>query len=230
MGLDYVHTAPSYAYGASERRVGLALQDRWRVAPALATKVGMHPARRGDFGAHAIKWSLEQSLRVLQTDALNVAMVHDPDDMALVLASGGALEALEQLKNEGIIRAIGLGVANRHDLQHALDSDRFDVILIPYAYNLLHTTATPLLRRAAMRNVGCINASPFQMGLLAGLDPDDVNRRCVAGGVLPVPAEDLARARTIWRWAHQHGADLRALAIQFCLRQLDIATTRRAMR
>jgi aryl-alcohol dehydrogenase-like predicted oxidoreductase len=73
MGLDYVDTAPSYAYGASERRVGLALQDGWRTRVRLATKVGMHPARRGDFRAHAIKWSLEQSLRVLQTDVLDVA-------------------------------------------------------------------------------------------------------------------------------------------------------------
>ena len=152
-------------------------------------------------------------------------MVHDPENMTPALVPGGDLEALEQLKDEGIIRAIGIGVANPHHLQRALDSDRFDVILIPYAYNLLHTTATSLLRRAAERNEGCINASPFQMGLLAGLDPDDVNRRCVAGGALPVPTDDLVRARTIWRWAQQHGADLRALAVQFCLRQPDVATT-----
>ncbi len=225
LGLDYVDTAPSYAYGASERRVGLALRDGWRARVRLATKVGTHPARPGDFGADAVKWTIEQSLRVLETDVLDVALVHDPVTMAPVLASGGALAALEQLKAEGIIRAIGIGTDNPNHLQRALDSDRFDVILIPYAYNLLHSTATPLLHRAAARNVGCINASPFQMGLLAGLDPDEVNRRCIAGGALPVPANDLERARVIWRWAQQHGADVRALAVQFCLRQPGFATT-----
>jgi D-threo-aldose 1-dehydrogenase len=225
LGLDYVDTAPSYWGGASERRVGLALKDGWRERVRLATKVGTHPARYGDVDGDAIKWSLEQSLRVLHTDVLDVALVHDPQDLEPVMAPGGALEALEQLKQEGVIRAIGLGVANHQQVQCAIDSDRFDVILIPYAYNLLHTTATPLLRRAARYNVGCINASPFQQGLLAGLDPDEVNRRSMAAGALPVPLDDLERAHAIWRWTNEHGVDLRALAIQYCMRQPGFATT-----
>lgn len=225
LGMDYVDTSPSYAYGASERRVGLALRGGWRERVRLATKVGTHPARCGDYGAHAIKWTLEQSLRVLDTDVLDVAMVHDPNNMGVVMAPGGALEALELLKGEGIIRAIGIAVANHHYLKLALESDRFDVILVPYAYNLLHATAEPLLRLAAVHNVGCINASPFQQGLLAGLDPDEVNRRCVAGGALPIPPADLERARSIWRWAQLQGVDLRALAVQFCLCQPGFATT-----
>src|SRR5579859_5635634 len=90
LGINYLDTSPSYRNGKSERRVGLALRDGWRSRVLLATKAGTHPQRPGDYSAHAVAWSVEQSLRVLGTDVIDVLLVHDPDDMTPVLATGGA--------------------------------------------------------------------------------------------------------------------------------------------
>lgn len=225
LGINYVDTSPSYRNGKSERRVGMALRDGWRSQVLLATKVGTHPQRPGDYSAGAIMWSVEHSLRVLGADVVDVLLVHDPDDMAPVLAPGGALDALERLKAAGTIRAIGIGVQNHGHLRRAIETDRFDVIQTPYDYNLVRTTADPLLSLAAKRNVGCINASPFQQGLLAGVDPVEANRRRLATQQSGVRAGDLERASRLWRWAQEHGVNLRALAVQFCLREPRLATT-----
>lgn len=225
LGINYLDTSPSYRNGKSERRVGLALRDGWRSRVLLATKAGTHPERPGDYSADAIAWSVERSLRVLGTGVVDVLLVHDPDDMAPVLAPGGALDALERLKAAGTIRAIGIGVQNHGHLRKAIETGRFDVIQTPYDYNLVRTTADPLLALAAGRNVGCINASPFQQGLLAGVDPAEANRTRVASQQSAVRVGDLERAHHLWRWAQERRVNLRALAVQFCLREPRLATT-----
>lgn len=225
LGLNYVDTSPSYRNGESERRVGLALSDGWRDKVLLATKAGTHPSRPGDYSAAAITWTVDQSRRILGTDVIDVLLVHDPVDMAPVMASGGALEALEGLKAQGTIRAIGIGVQNHAHLRQAIESDRFDVIQTPYDYNLLRTTVEPLLALAAEHNVGCINASPFQQGLLAGIDPDEANNRRIARQGSSARPGDLERARKIWQWGQGQRMNMRALAVQFCIREQRIATT-----
>lgn len=225
LGINYLDTSPSYRNGKSERRVGLALRDGWRSRVLLATKAGTHPLRPGDYSGDAIEWSVEQSLRVLGTDVVDVLLVHDPDDIEPVLAAGGALDALERLKAAGTIRAIGIGVQNHGHLRRGIETGRFDVIQTPYDFNLVRTTADPLLTMAAERNVGCINASPFQQGLLAGVDPAEANRTRLASGQLGVRAGDLERANRIWEWARERHVSLRALAVQFCLREPRLATT-----
>ena len=78
LGLSYVDTSP--LYGESERRVGLALRDGWREKIYLQTKTGTHPERKGDYSAEAIRWSVENSLRLLGTDYLDSVLIHDPAD------------------------------------------------------------------------------------------------------------------------------------------------------
>lgn len=225
LSLNYVDTSPSYRGGASERRVGLALRDGWRDRVRLATKAGTHPARPGDYSAAAVTWSVEQSLRVLGTDVIDVLLIHDPEDMAPVLAPDGALAALERLKAQGTIRAIGLGVQNHLFLRLALETGRFDVIQVPYDFSLLRTSAAPLIALARERNVGFLNASPFQQGLLAGPDPDDVLRLRAQWSASSVRRADVTRAQALYAWARARGANLRALAVQFCLREPGIAAT-----
>ena len=108
LGINYLDTAP--LYGESERRVGLALADGWREKIYLATKTGTHPEWRGDFSAAGTRRSVENSLRLLGTDYLDVCLVHDPDSMAPVVAKDGALDELQRMREEGLIKFIGLGV------------------------------------------------------------------------------------------------------------------------
>lgn len=224
-GLNYIDTSPGYRGGDSDRRVGLALRDGLRDRVVLATKVGSHPERPGDITGETAVWIIEQSLDVIGTEVIDVALVHDPHDMEPVLAPDGAVAALENLKSEGKVGAIGVGVQNHRHLRVAIESGRFDVIQSPYDYNLMRTTSEPLIELAAERNLGFVNASPFLAGLLSGIDPNEIVAIRAATGMWKVRAKDVARARQIWDWARSRGIDLRALALQFCLREGRIATT-----
>ena len=224
-GLNYIDTAPGYRGGDSDRRVGMALRDGWRDRVVLATKVGSHPARPGNMTGEAAAWVIEQSLEVIGTGHIDIALVHDPSAMDPVLEAGGAVAALERLKEEGKVRAIGLGVQNHEFLRIAIESGRFDVIQTPYDYNLMRTTAGHLIHLAAERGLGVINASPFLAGLLSGVDPHEIVAIRAETGMWSLRAGEVGRARRIWEWARDREVDLRALAMQFCLREHRIATT-----
>jgi D-threo-aldose 1-dehydrogenase len=224
-GITYVDTCPQYRDGASDRRVGMALGDGLRDSVVLAAKVGTHPDRSGDFSADAVAWTVARDLEALQTDYLDIVFFHDPDSMSDILRTGGGLAALQHLKERGTIGAIGLAVQNHAFQRIALATGQFDAVLLPYDFNLIRRTADPLLDRAAAAGVAVVNASPFQQGLLAGVDPDEANRVRLATASWPAREGDLACARILWQWAHEREVDLRALALQFCLREPRIATT-----
>jgi aryl-alcohol dehydrogenase-like predicted oxidoreductase len=224
LGVTYFDTSPGY--GVAERHLGLGLRE---LAPAeraslrIATKTGTHPQRPHRYDADSTRWSVDESLRVLFTDHVDVLLVHDPrsdDDMDAALGSGGALEALERLKAEGVIGAIGLGVRTHAFLRRAIESGRFDVILTPYDYTLLRASAAPVIDLAHARGVGVVNGSPYAAGLLAGLDPEQAAARRT-----PLSPADLDRARALWRWCQSRGVDLGAVAMQFSLRNSKIAVT-----
>ncbi len=225
VGINYIDTSPSYRAGDSDRRLRLALADGWRDRVVLATKVGTHPDRVGDYSFAAVEWTAGESLRALGTDVIDVMLIHDPNDMQPVMSPGGALEALEALKERGVVRAIGLAVQNHEFLRAGIASGRVDVIQSPYDFSLMRTTAAPLFDLARSNGVGCINASPFQQGLLAGVDPQVIVDARAATQMWPARAADVARANAIWRWSVDNGVDLRAMALQFCLRNDRIATT-----
>src|SRR5206468_3235403 len=105
-GINFVDTSPLYA--ESERRLGVALKSLGGrpTGLLLSTKAGTHPAVRGDYSTAAIRWSVENSLRLLGVSSVDLLLVHDPETMDPVLAVGGALEALEQMRGEGKLKWI----------------------------------------------------------------------------------------------------------------------------
>jgi aryl-alcohol dehydrogenase-like predicted oxidoreductase len=153
---------------------------------------------------------------LLKTDYLDLLLVHDPADLEPVFAPGGALEALESLKEQGVIGHIGLG-QRRHDFhRRAIESGRFDVILTYHDHHPLRTTAaTELLPLAARHDVGVLNGGPLAQGLLVGRDPDTVDE-----GVRQRNSErDFAAARRFYHWCRERGVSMLAVALQFSLRQ-----------
>lgn len=212
LGINYLDTSP--LYGESERRVGLTLADGWREKIYLATKTGTHPKWRGDYSASGTRRSVENSLRLLGTDYLDVCLVHDPSNMDPVIAKDGALDTLQRMREEGLIKFIGLGVRQHEFHKIAIETGIVDVILTYLDYTLLSQTADDWLLSFANENdIGVINGSPIAAGLLSGIEPD-VNARPPEG----------EKARQLWQWANENNLNLLNLAIQFCLRQPLIAT------
>lgn len=211
-GVTYIDTDASY--GDSERRIGLALADGLREKVVLSTKTGTHPDRPQDYSWEGTVWNVENSLRVLKTDWLDLVLVHDPHDMTPVLARRGALAALQDWKRQGVIGSVGLGQRDHEYHRQAIEAGLVDVILTYKDYNPIRTTAAEwLLPLAARHDVGVINGSPLAMGLLTGENPDRVNARVHA------PDEEVEAARKLYDWCQKRDVPEKAVVLQFCLRQ-----------
>ncbi|MFI6741858.1 aldo/keto reductase [Nonomuraea sp. NPDC050451] len=167
-GIRSFDTAPHYGLGLSERRLGAALRDRPRDEYTVATKVGrlLVPApfmgaddlangfavpathrRVRDFSADGVRRSLEASLERLGLDRVDIVHLHDPDEH-FAEAIGHAYPALEQLRAEGVVRAIGVGM-NQSELLTRFVCDT-DGATFDYA-----TAAPELVDRALRMQTVC---------------------------------------------------------------------------
>jgi aryl-alcohol dehydrogenase-like predicted oxidoreductase len=157
---------------------------------------------------------VENSLKLLGVDYFDLLLVHDPDKIEPVFARRGALEALEWLREQGVVRSIGLG-QRRHDFhRQAIESGRFDAILTYNDYHVTRTTAltSGLLEIAAEHNVGVLNGSPMGHGLLTGVDPRTLQTHHLI-------ERDAAAAAKFYDWCQSKKLPQKAIVLQSCLRQ-----------
>ncbi len=225
LGINVIDTSPMY--GESQRRVGLALQQ-WRSDEVrrqdiiISTKTGRGADGAKDYSAAATRRSVERSLELLQTDYIDILLVHDPDDLGQVLGPGNGLEALLECKDEGLIRAIGLGCRPHEFHRACIESGHFDLSLTFCDYNLLDQSAAEgVLAPAAEHDVGVYNGTVIMLGLLGGENPREVARRRPGFAT----EERLQRATELWEWCRARDVSLAALSLQFSLREPRIATT-----
>jgi D-threo-aldose 1-dehydrogenase len=231
-GIRYFDTAPHYGLGLSERRIGAALRDRPRAEFVLSTKVGriLEPVsgpvnssddqgfdvpaasrRRWDFTADGVARSIEDSLERLGLDRIDIAYLHDPDDH-VEQALSEAYPALEKLRDEGLIRAIGVGMNQSAVPTRFVTETDIDVVLLAGRYTLLdQSAADDLLPAAEARDVAIVLGGVFNSGLLA--DP----RNAATYNYVPAPPELVQRALAIEAVCLAHEVPLRAAALQFGL-------------
>jgi aryl-alcohol dehydrogenase-like predicted oxidoreductase len=210
VGINYLDTSPLYK--ESERRFGIALRELGGPPPGtfISTKTGTHPSRPYDYSGEATRWSVENSLKLLGLDRVDLVLVHDPPSMEPVFAPGGALETLERLRDEGKLRAIGLGCRPHEHHRQAIRSGRFDVILTFADYNLVRQSAAPLVDEAYEAGVGVLMAQVVLAGQLAGPDPlENPHTR---------ERPDARAAHAWWVWARNRGVPIQAVAVQWVLR------------
>lgn len=233
LGINLIDTSAGYMGGSrSERIIGMAL-ERWyelggrRQDLVLSTKTGTRDPQHNNYTAAATRRSIEKSLELLKTEYLDVCLVHDPDDLAPVLASNGAWAELKHLKAEGLIRAIGLGVRSHEFHRRMMATAECDVVLTHSDYHLLNQSALEgVLKPAERYGVGVLNGTPLAHGLLAGRDPVVVAEEQEAHTRrAPTFADDVRKADALWHWANERGVDLLALNLQFCAREPRIAAT-----
>jgi D-threo-aldose 1-dehydrogenase len=226
-GIRYFDTAPHYGLGLSERRLGAALRRYPRAQYTVSTKVGrlLEPSDTGgddlahgfavpashrrvwDFSADGVRRGLEESLTRLGLDHVDVVYLHDPDDHAEQAFQEG-YPALERLRSEGVVRAIGAGMNQTAMLTRFVRDTDVDVVLCAGRHTLLDQSAlVDLLPTAARRGVSVVVGGAFNSGLLADPRPDatyDYGR---------APAGLLERALRLKAVADAHGIGLRAAAL-----------------
>ncbi|MCX4850761.1 aldo/keto reductase [Streptomyces sp. NBC_00893] len=243
-GIRYFDTAPHYGLGLSERRLGEALRGRPRDSYTLSTKVGRVldplpagatgsgngpdvlsegfavPAthrRRWDFSADGVHRSVEDSLERLGLDHIDIAYLHDPDDHAEA-AFHEAYPALEKLRAQGVVGAIGAGMNQTAMLTRFLRDTDVDVVLCAGRYTLLDQSAlTDLLPEAAARGRSVVVGGVFNSGLLADPRPGATYDYAAA------PLSLLDRALRIKAVTEGHGVPLRAAALHYPLAHPAVA-------
>lgn len=240
VGVRYYDTAPHYGLGLSERRLGAALAHRPRADFTVSTKVGRllepHPAptgsdlaaggfavpdtliRRPDYSRDGVLRSLQGSLTRLGLDRVDIVYVHDPDDH-LDAALDQALPALTDLRDQGVIGAVGVGMNTVAPLLRVVAEADVDTVMVAGRWTLIDRTARPLLEECAKRGVSVVAAAPFNSGLLSRPRPPD-DASFDYG-----PASDalLRRARRLADVCARHGTVLPHAAVRFPLRDPTVA-------
>lgn len=236
-GIRHFDTAPLYGAGLSEIRMGRALARRPRDEIVLSSKVGWiledDPSiaddgpyvalpgrrRRCDYSRDGALRSIEASLKRLGTDRLDIVYIHDLDiaahgndlDRRFAEAMAGAYPALDQLRREGVVGAIGFGVNEWQVCMTALAHGDPDCFMLAGRYSLLDQSALiELLPLCLAREVGVVIGGPYNSGILA--------TGAVPGAHYDYrPADEaiLARTRALEVVCRDHGVPLPAAAVQF---------------
>ncbi|MDQ2742685.1 MAG: aldo/keto reductase [Chloroflexota bacterium] len=196
LGINFIDTAP--AYQLSEERIGKALQGH-RQEVYLATKVGEHyDNERGfwyDYGEAAVRASVEQSLRRLRTDMVDILQIHSAS--ADLIQQGETYEALKRLQDAGHVRFLGMS-GDLEAARAAIEHGGFDTVQI--VYNIFNQdAATSLLPLARSRDIGVVVMAPLGHGALTSkhehLDPEQPEYRLVKqADFLVRPEQTLAQA------------------------------------
>ena len=212
LGITHIDTSPLYE--PSERRIGMALAEVEAPGLTISTKVGTHSERRYSYAADDLRWSLEQSLKLLGRDRVDIVLIHDPPTMDPVFKSGDGFDALDKLRDEGLLDYVGLGARDIPYHRAAIESSRVDVILTFADYNLVRRQASDLIDQAAAAGVGVLLGSPQMLGLLAKGDPR-VTAQMRGYGYFP--EEDVRGAAAWWDWCREREVEFRHLNMRYVL-------------
>jgi D-threo-aldose 1-dehydrogenase len=242
-GIRYFDTAPWYGFGSSERRIGAFLQGKHRFC--LSSKVGRllskeFPVHPTQMQADGTKWfdspslmnvkydysydgtmrSLEDSLARMQLPKLDIALIHDPDAVGASVQDvlTGCAKALFELRDQGVIGAVGAGM-NQWQMPFELaQAASFDVFLLAGRYTLLEQESLPFMNYCAQNNIRILIGGVYNSGLLANPNPEAIYN------YQTVPKPLLTRALALQSLCENHGVPLRAAALQFPFRHEAVAS------
>ncbi len=237
-GWRYFDNAPHYGLGLAEERLGLALAGKPRSEYVLSSKVGRiiyetdteaaddqgftvvtKRRRRWDFSRDGVLQSIEDSLRRIGTDRLDVVFVHDPDDHYSE-AVATAFPTLIELREQGVIGAIGAGMNQTAMLTRFVNEVDIDVIMLAGRYTLLDPDGLDDVVPACVANdVQIVAVGIFNSGLLSQPRP-------APGATFnysPAPADLVDKANKLADVCESHGVTLPAVALKFPLAHPAVA-------
>jgi D-threo-aldose 1-dehydrogenase len=242
LGISYVDTAPLYGSGRAEARVGKSVYATTdRDSFVISTKIGRvlnpfpdgvsaadDPDGIGDLVAvntwtrDDVHRSIEESLGRLNMDRIDIIYVHDPDvePYGEEQVVNEAFPALIELREQGVIRAIGCGMNEWQMPLRFIQRFDLDIILLAGRYTLLdHTGLAEFLPACEERDVKITIGGPYNSGILAR----DLSRP-VTFDYEQAPVHLVEQARKLTRICASHGVDLKAAALQFVLAHPAVAT------
>lgn len=245
-GITYFDTAPYYGFGLSERRLGDALRDQQNCV--ISTKVGrlLKPCAKArdkhgfcspmpfepvyDYSYDAVMRSFEDSLQRLGLSRIDVVFIHDigrlthGDANAALFktAMEGGYKALAELRQQGVIQAIGLGVNETEVCEDAMRYGDFDCFLLAGRYTLLEQGAlASFLPKCVAQKVSVIIGGPYNSGILAKGTGSAAN---LTYNYAPAPADIIAKVAQLEAVCAEFAVPLPAAALQFALAHPAVAS------
>jgi L-galactose dehydrogenase len=215
-GINFFDSSPYYGITLAETRLGEALAGR-RDRAIVATKCGRYGFDEFDFSAKRVTASIDESLRRLQTDYIDLFQAHDVEFGDVQQIIHETVPALRQLQQQGKARYIGITGYPPKLLRRIAEAVPVDSILSYCHYNLLNTEMDGVLTEFAReRGIGLINASGLCMGLLTEQGPPDWH---------PAPPQVREAGRKAAVFCREQGGDISELALRFSLRHPSVSST-----
>ena len=234
-GINFFDTAPHYGKGSAEKRLGKVIAPYPRQSLVISSKVGRllvsskggdDPGwensdplveRTFDYSAYGVEKSLEDSLKRLNLERLDMVFIHDPDehaDQAITVA----YPVLEKMRDQGLVTAIGVGITTTAIPTRFVHETDIDVVLMALRYTLLdQSAAQDLLPAALEKGVSVIAGGVFNSGILINPGKDSTFN------YMPASPEMVHRAQAIQKFLSERNSSLAQVAMQFPLRHPAIS-------
>ena len=231
LGVNFFDTAPSYSNGFSQEILGEAL-DGVEQEHFVSTKIGPTPLFDDDrYDYDSVMQQFEFNLKALRRDRIDVLQMHDidrfgsprtePGSYSAIFGKGMALEALQKLKEQGLIRAIGLATLWTDFQAYVINSGEIDAFLTFNRFGLIWRDAQfQTFPFARFKNVGVIQGTPLHQGVLSVPKPEWIEEP--PEWMSPVEHDRYRRLLSIQK---ECGIPLAELALRFILSNRDVSVT-----
>lgn len=221
-GINFIDVSPYYGHLKAEIVLGKALKNLDRSHYYLSTKVGRYGkdgVNSWDYSSKKARESVYESMERLHVDYIDLINIHDIEFADLEQVCNETLPALVDLRNEGIVKRVGITNLNLRHFKYVIDhvpAGTVDSILSFCHYTLNDDALVEYLDYFGSKNIGVINASPFSMGLLTERGVPDWH---------PAPEALKRLAKKAIEHCKSKGISIEHLAVAFSVNNPRIATT-----
>ncbi len=222
--IPFLDTSRNYGLGRSEQRIGRVIRELGGLPPGfiMATKLD-RDMETGRFDAVRARRSLDESLAALGLDRVQILHLHDPEyagDLTEITRSGGAMDELFRIKEEGLVDAVGLAMGKLDLMADLLFDWPFDALITHNRFTLVNRSAEPLITQAHEKGIAVFNAAPYAGGVFA--KGTAALRRYV---YQEASEADLEPVRAVERICEEHDVPPGAVALQFSTRDPRVTST-----
>lgn len=221
---NFLDTSRIYGDGRSEERIGAVIRERGGLPEGfvISTKLDRDP-RTNVFDAARARRSLELSLKALGLERIDLMNLHDPEharSLHEATSRDGALGELFRLKEEGLVKAVGLAAGNVEMMTPLLRDWDFDAVITHNRFTIANRNAEAMIELATARRMAVINAAPYAGGILAKGSTEF--SRYVYQEASGAALDPIRRIEAI---CARHGVPPGAAALQFSMRDPRITST-----
>lgn len=221
--IRFIDTSNGYSDGESERRIGEALRRVGGVPEGVVVETKTDP-KDGDYSGDRVRRSVEESMERLGLDRLPMVHLHDPEfhDFSAIAGAGGAVQALVDLREQGVVGNIGLAGGDVRVMARYLALEVFDVLLVHNRWTLVDRSAAGVIAEARRQGMGILNAAVYGGGILAHQQDEGSP---TTYGYRPAPQPVLDAVSAMRAVCARYGTDLPTASLQFSIRDETFAST-----